>query len=326
MYESAEQFLARWERSSPQTIDAWNEVADALSPLGDGEHRVADAARYRVLRDRLVGEFQNNRPPRLPPLDLQDALTRNGLHLEALVGMGGYGWVFSETRGGDRAVAVKVQPIDLRFEEEAYRRECDLLARVRPGGLAHSSLLDLLDAGESDPGDHRRYGWTVQHLLRDPRPVHEAIKALGNCGRPALNLLNEAIGGLATLHAAGYHHGDLKPDNILVSDGHTYLMDLGQSDRLNRRLFGTEPYYSSNDFADYAKRADVRAMGVVLYLALEQRFPNDVAPLRFSRLASGTEAFQGIIRAALGGDPDSDLRDAVALAERFETALRYLRS
>jgi serine/threonine-protein kinase len=88
--------------------------------------------------------------------------------------------------------------------------------------------------------------------------------------------VRQTAAALGSLHQAGWLHGDIKPDNVLVSpQGHTTLVDLGLARRLGSReclagdiLAGTYGYLSPESFltgATLTQASDVYSLGAVLY-------------------------------------------------------------
>jgi len=96
----------------------------------------------------------------------------------------------------------------------------------------------------------------------------------------AVNLFLDALEGLAEMHAMGYHHRDIKPDNILVTKNcgthtcHGKVADLGLSCHASRcdGVKGT-PYYIAPELLKYefnSRRNDVWSMGVILFRILNK--------------------------------------------------------
>ncbi len=91
----------------------------------------------------------------------------------------------------------------------------------------------------------------------------------------ALWLTRQIAEGLAALHAAGWIHADLKPENIIVnSDYHVTLIDLGfcvrQTEIQDRRriIAGTLNYIAPEWWTMHGRpdaRSDLYSLGVILY-------------------------------------------------------------
>lgn len=113
----------------------------------------------------------------------------------------------------------------------------------------------------------RLYGRSLRTLLDDGRPLGTAT---------ALWLVRQAAEGLAALHAGGWLHGDVKPENLIVSRrGHVTLVDLGCARRWNSNetesvayLAGTPAYLAPEALTTRLgidPRTDLFALGVTLH-------------------------------------------------------------
>ena len=100
----------------------------------------------------------------------------------------------------------------------------------------------------------------------------------------ALWIARQAAIGLADLAANGWIHGDIKPENLLISpEGHATLLDLGFARRPGETLpgvegwiLGTAAYLAPEAFVEGMRmdfRSDIYSLGVVLYEMLAGRLP-----------------------------------------------------
>ncbi len=105
--------------------------------------------------------------------------------------------------------------------------------------------------------------------------------------REAIGYVSDLLKTIAAYHRAGLWHKDIKPDNIIVSDGEAHLVDLGLVTPLRSAMtlttHGTE-YFRDPEMVRMALKGvkvhevdgakfDVYATGAVLYSLLENQFP-----------------------------------------------------
>jgi len=147
------------------------------------------------------------------------------------------------------------------------RNEYAALARVRHENVVRVHEFGVLPTGEPY--------FTMDYI--EGRPIDEAIRP-GDVPR-ALAASLQALAGLAALHAGGRAHCDIKPDNVLVSEGEdgtmlVRLVDLGftglLSDAASEQVRGT-PGYAAPELlagAPYSRESDYYALGATLYRVL----------------------------------------------------------
>ena len=131
-------------------------------------------------------------------------------------------------------------------------------------------------------------------LQHDPQPPEAKLKAL----------IAPLLDGLAAVHATGFLHRDIKPDNIFVrADGRPVLIDFGAA----RQALGGETrsltailtpgYAPLEQYSGEGKQGpwtDLYAMGGVLYRAVVDKNPPDaVTRIRGDSLATGLVTARG---------------------------------
>jgi len=205
--------------------------------------------------------------------------------IRALLGRGGMGEVYEAAdRHLDRTVAVKV----LRPELAADRR---FLARFRreartAAGLGHPGIVAVHDIAESDG---RVFivmelvpGITLGQLARREGPMDPARAA---------RLVAGAADALAHAHDRGVVHRDVSPGNIMVTpSGEVKVLDFGiaraargsGAARSGSDAHGTLAYVAPEQANGGGgdQRADVYALGAVLYELLAGRPPFEGASTR----------------------------------------------
>ena len=140
--------------------------------------------------------------------------------IERPLGQGGMATVYlAEERKHSRHVAVKVLHPDLTrsLGTERFLREIRIAA-----GLSHPHIVPLIDSGESEGRLFYVSTYVPGGSLRD-RLNRERTLALGD----AIRVTHQVGSALESAHRNGYVHRDVKPENILLSDGHALLADFG---------------------------------------------------------------------------------------------------
>ncbi|MBI4574807.1 MAG: tetratricopeptide repeat protein [Planctomycetes bacterium] len=176
---------------------------------------------------------------------------------------------------GDRRVALKTMDprADIPGVEDFFRHEFSALARLR-----HPNVVTVHDYGVVE-GTGRCF-FTMD--LVEGQDLFQATRGLG---WPEVHpLVVQVCRGLEYIHARGYVHHDIKPENILVSRGAdgapvARLMDFGLAGSAASRLFpdlrGTPQYMAPELFRGQRAdpRTDLYALGVVLFLVVTGRLP-----------------------------------------------------
>ncbi len=212
----------------------------------------------RILNDGLLSE-------------LQEAVG-DAYDIERELGGGGMSRVFlAAERSLGRRVVIKVLPPDLvsGVSEARFQREILVTAN-----LQHPHILPVLAAGAR--GDLHYYvtPYVEGQSLREHLAFMGALSVADG-----LQILRELAGALAHAHSRGIIHRDVKPENVLLSEGHAVLADFGiagatltatHEERLTRtgQGPGTPGYMAPEQLVDAAAadaRVDVFALGVVGY-------------------------------------------------------------
>ena len=181
----------------------------------------------------------------------------------------------------DSRLALKVLLPHAAEEQDGllrFKREFRALAR-----LHHPNVVRVYDAGLDDDVAFIAMefldGVNIRkHLAsREPGPAH--TEELRRC-------LGQIFAALAYIHARRIVHRDLKPENVLVCrDGRVKLMDFGVARLLkapssSSGLLGTFAYMAPEQVtgAEIDGRADLYAVGVLLYEVLVGDYPFPVEP------------------------------------------------
>ncbi len=210
------------------------------------------------------------------------------------LGRGGMGDVFlaEQSEPIRRRVALKVikQGMDTRAVVARFEAERQALAL-----MDHPCIAKVLDAGATDRG--RPY-FVMEHV--EGLPITDHCNRRGLSTRARLELFVRVCEGVQHAHQKAVIHRDLKPSNILVAevDGKPLpkIIDFGVAKATTQRLtemtvhtqlgqlVGTPEYMSPEQAAagdeDIDTRADVYALGVVLYELLAGALPFDARQMR----------------------------------------------
>lgn len=186
------------------------------------------------------------------------------------IGAGGMATVYlAHDIQHDRTVALKVLHPDLTHTlgAERFAREVRLVAT-----LGHANIVGVFDSGEADG-----HLWFTMPFI-EGESLRQRLARVGQLAiEDALVILRETADALGFAHARGVIHRDIKPDNILLADGHAFVADFGIARALESTgekltVTGTSvgtPAYMAPEQAVGEKeldaRVDIYALGSVLY-------------------------------------------------------------
>jgi cyclophilin family peptidyl-prolyl cis-trans isomerase len=191
--------------------------------------------------------------------------------IERELGAGGAATVYlAHDSRHDRPVALKVlrEEVSESISPERFEKEIRFVAQ-----LQHPHILPLFDSGE------------IGNVLYSVMPyvqgetVRERLERSGKLPvGDAVRIAAEVADALAYAHEHGVLHRDVKPENILLADGHALIADFGIARSVNARnegrttlpgvVLGTAAYMSPEQATGEAEldgRTDVYAVGAVLY-------------------------------------------------------------
>ncbi|MFI9099807.1 serine/threonine-protein kinase [Streptomyces fildesensis] len=212
-----------------------------------------------------MDELRPGDPRRVGPYELQKRL-----------GAGGMGEVYLGRSRSGRAVAVKLVRAEIAADpgfRSRFRREVDAARAV--SGFWTASVVD------ADPEAERP--WVASQYLEAP-DLGVLVQRDGPLPEAALRALGAGLTeALASVHAAGLVHRDLKPGNVLMVDDGPRVIDFGISKALEgaTMLTGTgavigTPGFMSPEQATGGRvgaESDVFSLGSVLAFAATGRAP-----------------------------------------------------
>lgn len=280
--------------------------------------------------------------------------TRLGRYtIAAPIGSGGMGVVYEAVQDSPRRrVALKVMRPGLMTAGllRRFRHEAAALAL-----LDHPGIAQIYEAGKEPPGPSGT-PFLAMELVRGI-PISTFVNARNLDTRHRLLLFLAVCEAVAHAHQRGVIHRDLKPANVLVDErGRPRVLDFGIArltgategttavtigHTLGGQLVGTlnsmSPEQAAGDPALVDVRADVYALGVLLYEMLTGRPPIDVsrcalpeAVLKITReaparLSAHSRALKGDVETIAARALEKDkLRRYPSAAELAEDVRRHL--
>jgi serine/threonine protein kinase len=257
------------------------------------------------------------------------------------LGDGSYGWVWRAQRLDDGAiVAVKIPKAQSKRNEE--------LAEGSPlvGQSSHPCVVDVYWMGRVPPERE----WYAIEMEYFPSVTLAQLLDKGEEGFVAsydklLGVFEQVLDGCAHLHRVGMSHGDIKPQNILVSAECVKLTDFGSSvlpeDMYARtRENGGTILYSAPEIVgstlstrDATPRflSDIYSLGVLLYHLVTARLPHDTLSqvarhVPFPRArevnSSVSPALDGFIARCLELEPTNRWPTVDGMLEEFRAVRR----
>ena len=250
-----------------------------------------------------------------------------------IIGVGAYGRV---ARAFDpliaRIVAVKLLSTELAQGEARQRFVQE--ARV-VGQISHPAIMALHDMGVDEPS---QTPYLVLEFIQG-QPLSKIIER-GSIPFPrAAAWAAEVATALAVAHRKGVIHGDVKPANILITEGERVkLTDFGMArlaarDSRDTPLSGSPAYWCPEQILGKPQdaRSDIFSLGVVLYEMVTGHRPFDADSLQgiCARVLSSTPlppshsnpslpaTFNELVASCLAKDPAQRCASAESLAEKL---------
>jgi serine/threonine protein kinase len=252
--------------------------------------------------------------------------------LRRVVGRGGMATVYmADDVRHERPVAVKVLHPELAVSIAAER----FLKEIRfAAQLTHPHILMLIDSGVADG-----FLYYVMPYVDDS--LRALLDRKGSLAPPkAVELAREVADALGYAHRQGVVHRDVKPENILMAEGHAVVADFGVAkaittaggDRVTRTGYpvGTLGYMSPEQAAgrlDLTERTDIYSLACITFEMVIGESPGMWVTEEAGRLGRFVDAppQQRDRLDALPGSLESALVRAMSLRpeERYMTAGEY---
>ena len=193
------------------------------------------------------------------------------------LGRGGMGRVYKAyDQKIEEVIALKVIHPEISVNEKAVERFRNELKFARK--IGHRHVGRMFDLGEVD----RTFYITMEYV--EGENLKSFIRRSGQLApRKAISLGKQVCEGLSEAHRMGIIHRDLKPQNIMIDrEGNARIMDFGiarftEAEGLTGSgvVVGTPEYMSPEqvESTEVDKRADIYALGVILYEMVTGRVP-----------------------------------------------------
>jgi predicted permease len=318
----------------------WSDLLNGRHPYPSSRTRQRIAEVFGVDEDELfVAESEGT-----GDLDFRLAMFSR-FEILGELGAGGMGTVF---RAFDRHLARDVALKMVSAEAASGVGSDQLLQEIRHvARLQHPNILPLFEAGEEAGRP-----WYTMPLIPDGS-LGALLKRRTRLPLKDVVPLIRAIGrGLSHAHELRVLHCDVKPENLLIQDGHPYLMDFGIARRIHSESHewrgvrrgldlsaGTPAYVSPEQAAgdrDIDHRADVYSLACVVYEMLAGRAPfvgpstREVVSLRFRIAPPDLREFApevpratiDVLHRAMALDPDRRPPTADALADELTASAK----
>ena len=263
----------------------------------------------------------------------------NRYRLDRCLGDGTYGFVWKAERLSDH------QTVALKIPKYQGGRNTDIEeGKALVGAEPHPNLVSVYWMGRIPP-EHELFAIELEffnsHTLAFLFDNQSEQMALSY--RTLLDLFGQVLDGVCHLHGLSVTHGDIKPQNILVSGDTAKLTDFGsslttQDIYLRTRENGGTVFYSPPELAGLTVRKkdpslavahDIYSLGVLLYQLLTGRLPHDTLaqvvrhspfPPPAELSTSVVQDLDNVVMRALQRRPEDRWPSADAMRKAFLTA------
>ncbi len=257
---------------------------------------------------------------------------RNKYAIDALLGYGAAGSVYSATHRNGTRVALKVLHAELA--QRADMRERFLREGYVANQIKHPGVVPILD---DDDDDDDGTVFLVMELLDGETLDSKWARAGKRLPVPlALTFIDALLDVLAAAHDAGIVHRAVTPENVFVMrNGSVKVLGFGIARLLDRSggsqsgaVFGTPafmpPEQASGRIAEIDARSDVWSAGATLFTLLSGRHVHEAPHAAAQTIAAATQAAPpiGSILPTLDAGVAAALDRALAFAsaDRWDSA------
>src|SRR5690349_13941858 len=194
-------------------------------------------------------------------------------NVDAVIGEGGMGKVYTATGPDGGRVALKLVKDDYA-RDETFRRRFYREARIAQT-VQHPNVVPVLDTGE-----HEGLPYMAQRYIEGPNgqgmSLDDKLKRENHLDvQTAVQICTDVAAGLEALWGAGMVHRDVKPANILLdATGRAYITDFGLAKdtqgsllTLPGQALGSMDYMAPEQIRgeQVGAATDIYALGCVVY-------------------------------------------------------------
>ena len=234
--------------------------------------------------------------PTQPRVDLPTPDAVGSYLVTGVLGSGGMATVYEAIQEDpERRVALKVlhRTVEDNAAYQRFRFEAEALARLK-----HPHIAQIYEAGAAPLGGESPSPFFAMELVEEALPITRFVAERGLSMRERLELCIAVCEAVHHGHQHGVIHRDIKPANVLVGgDGQPKVIDFGiamasgcdgqaLTTNIDRgQLIGTlnamspEQCGGGENPSDIDTRADVYALGVLLYEMVAGRPPHDLSAM-----------------------------------------------
>ncbi len=189
------------------------------------------------------------------------------------IGRGGMGVVYlAEDLRLQRKVALKFLK-NIHLNQSAYKK---ILEEARQAArINHPGIVTIYDVVQT-----KEYQFIVMEYI-EGRSLSSFMNTHRVSFQIAFRIAKQLVQIIAFAHSQNLIHGDLKPNNIMITpDGNVKLLDFGLSRVLTSgqepsRISGTLPYMAPEQITgeNVDEQTDIYALGIILYQLFTNRLP-----------------------------------------------------
>jgi hypothetical protein len=271
----------------------------------------------------LLGTNQGSKPsgPWVPPTAEELHAILPQYEIVKMLGRGGMGAVYMGRQTAlDRPVAIKILSAQLEESDLGFTERFKNEARAM-GKLNHPAIVSVYEFGEHESG--------LLYIVMEYVDGTDVARMIAKSGRlhteHAMAITAHVCDALAYAHERGIIHRDIKPANIMVGyDGMVKVADFGLAKVSSANgsslgltqsgmAMGTLHYMAPEALmlgTAVDHRADIYAVGVMLYQMLTGKLPQGMFKMPSLQIAGLDPRYDGVIAKAMMEDRESRYQSA----------------